>query len=53
MKWDGGLRRTGGRRDMIEIHGMENFKSENKTFKMNKEAKLKKKKYPKEYYSAL
>lgn len=44
MKWDGGLRRTGGRRDMIEIHGVENFQSENKTFKMNKEAKLKKKK---------
>lgn len=43
MKWDGGLRRTGGRRDMIEIHGVENFQSENKTFKINKEAKLKKK----------
>lgn len=41
MKWDGGLRRTGGRRDMIEIHGVENFQSENKTFKINKEAKLK------------
>lgn len=43
MTWDGVLRRTGGRRDMIEIHGVENFKSENKTFKINKEAKLKKK----------
>lgn len=37
-----GSEKNRGRRDMIEIHGVENFQSENKTFKINKEAKLKK-----------